>query len=178
MTDAELGLNTLIKHDGNSKYIVARDVRIFLKDKPIASTKAIVCRGTTCCRGKKSDSIEWEYMIKFTWPSDKRQREGELLKLAKERGVTDIAVWFNHKQIIIDDDPDTISHFRRDMKFGALGKLSSKASWVDSSPESSRAYSKTSLRERSGSGATYLIGLGISASSVTTSSSGQKKKKR
>jgi hypothetical protein len=43
MTDAELGLNTFIKHDGNGKYIVARDVRISLKDKLIASTKAIVC---------------------------------------------------------------------------------------------------------------------------------------
>jgi hypothetical protein len=36
-----------IKLDGNSKYIVARDVRIYLEDKPIALQKAIVCRGTT-----------------------------------------------------------------------------------------------------------------------------------
>ncbi|KAJ2901648.1 uncharacterized protein MKZ38_001607 [Zalerion maritima] len=177
MTDAELGLNTFIKHDGNGKYIVARDVRISLEDKPIASTKAIVCRGTTCYRGRRSDSTEWEYVVKFAWPSDKRQREGELLKLAKERGVTGIAVWFNHEQIIIDGDPDTISHFRRDMKFGTPRKLSSKASWVDSSPESSRAYSKTSLRGRAGSGATHLMGLGIGASSATTSSSGQKRKR-
>lgn len=28
MSDAELGLNTFIKHDGNGKYIVTRDVRI------------------------------------------------------------------------------------------------------------------------------------------------------
>ncbi len=37
MTHAELGLNTFIKHDGNGKYIVARDVRISLEEKPIAS---------------------------------------------------------------------------------------------------------------------------------------------
>ncbi|PVH68694.1 hypothetical protein DL98DRAFT_440643, partial [Cadophora sp. DSE1049] len=48
MMDVELGLNTFIEHDGNDKYIVARDVRISLEDKPIASTNAIVCRGTTC----------------------------------------------------------------------------------------------------------------------------------
>jgi hypothetical protein len=36
MADAEVGLNARI---------VARDVRIFLDDKPIASTKAIVCQG-------------------------------------------------------------------------------------------------------------------------------------
>jgi hypothetical protein len=48
MLDVELGLNTFIKRDRNGKYIVARDVRISLEDKLIASTKAIVCRGTTC----------------------------------------------------------------------------------------------------------------------------------
>jgi hypothetical protein len=48
MTDAELGLNTFIKRDGNDKYIVAQEVKIYLEDRPIASTKAIVCRGTTC----------------------------------------------------------------------------------------------------------------------------------
>jgi hypothetical protein len=67
-------------------------------------------------------------VVKLAWPSDKRQREGELLKLAKERGVTGIAVWFNHEQISIDGDPDMISYFRRNMKFGKLRKLSSKAS--------------------------------------------------
>jgi hypothetical protein len=177
MTDAELGLNTFIKRDGNGKYIVARDVKIFLEDKPIASTKAIVCRGTTCYRGRRSDSTKWEYVVKFAWPSDKRQREGELLKMAKERGVTGIAVWFNHEQIAVDGHPDTISHFRRNMKFGTPRKLSSKASWVDGSPESSRAYSKTSLRGRSRSSAAHLIGLGVVASSTTTSSSGQKRRR-
>jgi hypothetical protein len=177
MTNAELGLNTFIKRDGNSKYIVAQDIRICLEGKPIASTKAIVCRGTTCYRGRRSDSTECEYVVKFAWPSDKRQREGELLKLAKERKVTGVAVWFNHDQITIDGDPDTISYFRRDMKFGTPRKLSNKASWVNSSPESSRAYSKTDFRGRSGSGATHLLGLGIGTSSATTSSSGQKRKR-
>jgi hypothetical protein len=177
MTDAELGLNTFIKRDGNGKYIVTRDVRISLEDKPIASTKAIVCRGTTCYRGRRPGSTDWEYVVKFAWPSNKRQREGDLLKLAKERGVMGIAIWFNHEQITIDGDLDTIAHLRQDMKFGTLRKLSSKASWVDSSLESCRAYSKTSLRGRLESGATHLIGLGIGASSATTSSSGQKRKR-
>jgi len=85
MSDAELGLNTIIKCSGSSKYIVVPGARIALEDKPIASTKAIVCRGTTCYRGKTSDSTRWEYVVKFAWPSDKRQREGRLLKLARER---------------------------------------------------------------------------------------------
>jgi hypothetical protein len=76
---------------------------------------------TTCYRGKRPGSTDWEYVVKFAWPSDKRQREGEQLKLAKEKGVTCIAVWFNHEQITIDGDLDTISHLRRAMKFGRHG---------------------------------------------------------
>jgi hypothetical protein len=177
MSDAELGLNTFIKRDGNGKYIVARDVRISLEDKPIASTKAIVCRGTTCYRGRRLDSTDWEYVVKFAWPSDKRQREGRLLKLAKERGVTGVAEWFHHEQVAIDGSLDTIASLRKGMKFGSPRRPSKKAFWVDSSPESSRAYSKTSLRGRSGSSVAHLIGLGIGASSATTSSSGQKRKR-
>ncbi|KAG9242164.1 hypothetical protein BJ878DRAFT_536067 [Calycina marina] len=154
MSDAELGLNTFIKCDGNGKYIVTRDVRISLEDKPIASTKAIVCRGTTCYRGRRPGSTDWEYV----------ESPG-------------IAVWFNHEQITIDGDPDTISHLRRAMKFGSPRRPSKKAFWVDSSPESSRAYSRTSLMGSSGSSVAHLIGLGIGAGSATTSSSGQKRKR-
>jgi hypothetical protein len=74
MTDAELGLDTFIKRDGNGRYIVVPGARIALEDKPIASTKAIVYRGTTCYRGRRPGSTDWEYVVKFAWPSDKRQR--------------------------------------------------------------------------------------------------------
>jgi hypothetical protein len=83
MTDAELGLNTFIKRDGHDKYIVAQEVNIYLEDKPIASTKAIVCRGTTCYRGRRFGTTEWEYVVKFAWSSDKRKREGRLLNWPK-----------------------------------------------------------------------------------------------
>jgi hypothetical protein len=151
MTDAELGLNTFIKRDGNDKYIIARGVKIYLEDKPIASTKAIVCRGTTCYRGRRVGSTEWEYVVKFAWPSDKRQREGRLLKLAKERGVTGIAVWFNHEQVTSDGHPDTIANLRRAMEFGEPRELSTKASWVNNEIASGQTSSKTrtSLRGRS-----------------------------
>ncbi|KAG0131312.1 hypothetical protein HOY82DRAFT_578732 [Tuber indicum] len=151
MSDAELGLNTFIKLDGNGKYIVTRDVRISLEDKPIASTKAI-----------RPGSTDSEYVVKFAWPSDNTQREGELLKLAKEIGVTGIA-------ITIDGHPDTISYLRRAIKFGLPRRPLKKAFWVDSDPESSQAYSKTSLRGRSGSR--------LGAGSTTTSTSGLKRKR-
>jgi hypothetical protein len=143
ITDAELGLNTFIKRDRTGKYVVAARARISLEDKPIASTKAIVCRGTTYYRGRKRNSTGWEYVVKFAWPSDKRQREGRLLKLARERGVTGVAEWFYHEQIAINGSMDTIASLRKGMKFELPRKLSNKASWVDNGTESSRANSRT-----------------------------------
>ncbi len=178
MTDAELGLNTFIKRDGTGKYIIVRDVRISLEDKPIASTKAIVCRGTTCYRGRRSGSTDWEYVVKFAWPSDKRQREGDLLRLAKERGVTGISEWFHHEQITINDNPgnpDTIANLRRFMEFGTPKKLSNKASWVDPGAESSQVSRRGNQRARSKSSMSRLNGLGISPSSTTTSSRRKRK---
>jgi hypothetical protein len=177
ISDAELGLNTLIKRDGSSKYVVVPGARITLEDKPIASRKATVCRGTTCYRGKRSDSTGWEYVVKFAWPSDKRQREGRLLKLARERGATSVAQWFHHEQIAIDGSMDTIASLRKGMEFGLPRKLSNKASWVDNGTESSRANSRTrtSLRGRSRSSVGRLTGLRITTSSTPISSSGQKR---
>ncbi|OAF59713.1 hypothetical protein VC83_03925 [Pseudogymnoascus destructans] len=177
MTEAELGLNTFIRRDGD-KYIVAQGVRIWLEDKPLAWQRAIVCRGTACYRGRNKDPGRWDHVVKFAWPSDKRYREGDLLKLAKERGVKGIAEWVHHEQINIDGHPDTISHLRRGMKFGVPRKLSSKTSWVDSGAGSSQGVSITrSLRGRSRSSKGRLTGLGISTSSTTISSSGQKRKR-
>ena len=88
--DAELGLNTFIKHDRTKKYIIANRTKISIEDKPIASTKVIVYRETICYRGREIDSV-LKHIVKFAWLSDKRQEEGRLLKLAKQRGIISIA---------------------------------------------------------------------------------------
>jgi hypothetical protein len=183
MTDEELGLNTFIKRDENDKYIIAGEVKIYLEDKPIASQKAIVCRGTTCYRGRRGDSMEWEFVVKLAWPSDKRQQEGRLLKLAKDRGVTGIASWFNHEQIVLNGRQDTTATLRRDMRFEAPRKLPRKASWVDSTESSrtSRTRSLTSrtrslIKTRSRSSRGRVLGLGISTATTPVSSSERKRK--
>ena len=152
-------------------------MKISLEDKPIASTnKAIVCRGTTCYRSRGIHPVP-EHVVKFAWPSDKRQREGRLLKLAKERGVTGIAEWVHDEQVSIDGILDTIANLRRGMKFGESRKLSSKALWVDSPTDSSQANSRTrsSLQLRSRSSIGRLTGLGVPTSSTSNSSAGRKR---
>lgn len=117
MDDDELGMNTYIKEDETGKYISFRadgksEERFYLEDKPIASQRAIVCRGTACYRAKKGDSESWEYVVKFAWRSDKRQAEGELLKLAGERNVWGVAKWIGHS------DLGSISDMRSGLRFG------------------------------------------------------------
>jgi hypothetical protein len=110
-------------------------------------------------------------MVKFAWPSDKRQGEGRLLKLARERAVKGVAEWFQYEQINIGGSADTITALQRGVAFGLPQKLSSKASWVDNSTESSRETSRTrsSIRERSRSSVGRLTGLGITTSSTPIS---------
>ena len=118
MSDEELGLNTSIKKDKETKYILfegdgkTQKERLYLEDKPISYERAIVCRGTTCYRARKRNSQQWEYVVKFAWRSDKRRAEGELLKLAKERNVWGVAKLFGHQ------DLGTIADLREGLQFG------------------------------------------------------------
>jgi hypothetical protein len=163
MSDQELGVNTHIKGDKIGKYILfkegkEKEERIYLEDKPIASQKAIVCRGTTCYRAKMSDSEEWEYVVKFAWRSDKRPSEGQLLKLAKERKVWGVAELCGHQ------DLETIHDLRQGLQFG-------KSKTFRSARKDSINLSHSRAR-----GSLLANGLGISLTSA--SSSGQKRKRR
>ncbi|PQE15170.1 serine threonine- kinase sgk2 protein [Rutstroemia sp. NJR-2017a BBW] len=152
MTDTEFGLNTFIKHNGTNKYIVVQDLRIALRTRNNVSGHDVLLRKKTQLNG-----------LGLAWPSDKRQHEGDLLKLAKDRGVKGIAEWLHHEQIAINGNTDTIAYLRAGLKFGALRKLSSKVSWV--------------ITVQSAAGMARLTGLGTSTSGTTTSSSGQKRKR-
>ena len=118
MSDQELGRNAYIEEDVDGKYIMLRGenktrrTRLYLEDKPIASPRAIVCRGTTCYRARRKKSQHWEFVVKFSWRSDKMRAEGHLLRLAKERKVWGVAQLFGH------DDLATIAGLRADMEFG------------------------------------------------------------
>lgn len=80
MTDEELGLDTFITQDDSGEETVVQ-----LNPKLLTYQSAIVCRGTTCFLANVDDKVQG--VAKFSWTSDKRASEKELLKLAQERGV-------------------------------------------------------------------------------------------
>ena len=105
MSDEELGLDNLIeRHDGDRFITVVEDAtgkerRLQLDPAPIAYQRAILCRGTSCFRAKTPSSKNSQYVAKFSWVSDKRRPEADLLRLARERGVEGVAKLFGHHRI-------------------------------------------------------------------------------
>ena len=118
MSDEELGLNNFIEeHDGDRFITVVEDAtgkerRLQLDPAPIAYQRAIVCRGTSCFRAKIPSSKNFQYVAKFSWVSNKRRPEAELLRLARERGVEGVARLFGHHQIT------SIAEMREGLTFG------------------------------------------------------------
>jgi hypothetical protein len=163
-------LNTYIKEDTHGKYMMFKaesemeEGKLYLEDEPIAFQHAIVCRGTTCYRAKRLGAEDWAFVVKFSWRSDKRRAEGELLQLAKERGVWGVARLFGYQ------DLDSIANLRKGLQFGkpqtfrssTSGSISHQSSRKSSRPRNSRSRSE---------------GLGIGGVTLESSSSGQKRKR-
>ena len=105
MSDDELGLDTFTERDGTRQFITitedatGKEERLRLDPSPIAYQRAIVCRGTACFRAMALDSKYWQYVVKFSWTSDRRAPETDLLRLARQRGVSGVAELFGHRQI-------------------------------------------------------------------------------
>ncbi|KAI4106232.1 MAG: hypothetical protein L6R37_002319 [Teloschistes peruensis] len=118
MSDEELGLDTFIERDDGDQFITimedatGKERRLQLKPDPIAYQRAIVCRGTSCFRARTSSSEDLRYVVKFSWVSDKRQPEADLLRLARERGVEGVAKLFGHHRIT------SIADMRKGLTFG------------------------------------------------------------
>ncbi|KAL2037271.1 hypothetical protein N7G274_009960 [Stereocaulon virgatum] len=118
MSDEELGLDTFIERKDGYQFITVvedatgKERRLQLDSAPIAYQRAIVCRGTSCFRAKSPSSKNFQYVAKFSWVSDKRQPEADLLRLARKRGVEGVARLFGHHQIT------SIADMREGLTFG------------------------------------------------------------
>ena len=113
MSDEELGLDTFIERDRENRFItITEDVtgqekRLQLEQKPIVVQRAIFCWGTSCHRSK-----DLERVSKFSWVSDKRRPEGDLLRLARKRRVKGVAKLFGQHRIA------SIADMREGLKYG------------------------------------------------------------
>ena len=104
MSDEELGRDTFVKNKDDKLFVALPEVRgkkrkLVLDPEPIAHQRAIVCRGTTCHLAKATGAAEPDCVVKFTWTSDKRRPEADLLQLVRERGVKGIPMLVGHHHV-------------------------------------------------------------------------------
>ncbi|KKZ62396.1 hypothetical protein EMCG_03191 [[Emmonsia] crescens] len=100
MSDEELGLDTFIARDeGGSKSITVKrpgtsEETVLRLGEMLSFQRAIVCRGTTCFLTNDGQGV-----AKFSWVSDKRRPETELLELAGQKNVQGVARIIGHSTI-------------------------------------------------------------------------------
>ncbi|PHH88324.1 hypothetical protein CDD83_7692 [Cordyceps sp. RAO-2017] len=117
MNDEELGLDTFTEQNGNGPSIqIEQDgtsgrKRLPLESQPFTRQRAIVCRGTSCYLTKPPDSEDWSYVAKFSWTSDRRKPEADLLRLARQKGAEGIAELIGHRRMT------SLNEMRSGLKF-------------------------------------------------------------
>ncbi|CAG9946221.1 unnamed protein product [Clonostachys rosea f. rosea IK726] len=95
MTDAELGLSDLIRHDEIGPFITLKkdacitrtSTTLRLADRPLAIPEDMVRKATTCYKAKLPDSDRWDYVVKFKWRLRDDIPEDQVLRHAKKRNV-------------------------------------------------------------------------------------------
>ncbi|KAN0071182.1 hypothetical protein V8E54_010613 [Elaphomyces granulatus] len=132
MNEEELGLDTFKEQDGEHHFIcVEQDgikgrKRLRLESKHFTHQRAIVCRGTSCYLTKAPESEDWSYVTKFSWTSDRRKPEADLLRLARSRAVEGIATLIGHHRIISINEMRSGLTFKNPYFFrGSLSAISS-----------------------------------------------------
>jgi len=118
MDDEELGLDIFTERDVNGRFVTLEQdgteklTKLRLDPSPFVHQRAIICRGTSCFLTKTPGSEGHNCVAKFSWTSDRRRPEADLLRLARQRGVKGIAELVGHRRIT------SIAEMRAGLTFG------------------------------------------------------------
>lgn len=92
MTDAELGINHMIKHDSEGDYIISKDssddawpTKVLLQGWPMTTPEGLVGSGTVCYRGRTAGFHDWDCAVKYKWRGATERPENELLEVAMKK---------------------------------------------------------------------------------------------
>ncbi|KAI1086053.1 hypothetical protein F5B19DRAFT_200600 [Rostrohypoxylon terebratum] len=79
-------------------------------DKLMGRVPCIVGRATTCWKAHPVEDPSTMLVIKDSWQYPERDVEGELLRTVTEEGVCNVARYYYHETIHVDDRVDDIQH--------------------------------------------------------------------
>ncbi|EPE31464.1 Protein kinase-like (PK-like) [Glarea lozoyensis ATCC 20868] len=133
MTEKDLGISDILKVDAVGRYITinislqSSVQNLYLEDQPIASSQDIVGEGTTCYRAKRTESKQWDYVVKFKWRPTSKRPEEEFLWLAKQNSVWGVV------SIDYDRSIDQTASLRQGRQIGTYRKLRSSQNVTEGS---------------------------------------------
>jgi hypothetical protein len=132
MNEEELGLDTFTEQQCDRHFIHIKDEaagrkKLRLELKPFTRQRAIVCRGTSCYLTTAPESEDWSYVTKFSWASERRKPETELLTLARQRGVRGIAQLIGHRNITSISEMRSGLAFTKPYSFRSAASSSSQS---------------------------------------------------
>jgi hypothetical protein len=96
MSDGELGLNTLIRRQGATRFVElstshsTTPCRFEIEESAFVIQSDFVGEGTTSFKGRRSGVSTHQVVVKFSWTSDKTSKEVSLLQRATEMQVTGV----------------------------------------------------------------------------------------
>lgn len=118
VNEEELGLDTFMGREVDGCFVTLEQddtksqITVRLDPCSIAHQRAIVCRGASCFLTKTPGSKFDNCVTKFSWTSDQRQPEADLLRAARQKGVKGIANLIAYKRIT------EIAELRSGLSFG------------------------------------------------------------
>ncbi|KAI0554085.1 hypothetical protein F4679DRAFT_344953 [Xylaria curta] len=164
MSKEDLGFDpTITEKDGQQLITITRNGQPeqFIIDKLMLRTSCIAGRATTCWKthranGPQTDGPQPSFVIKDSWQdAEQKQEEGELLRIATEKGVDNVARYYHHETVVVRGQVDDVfNNIRGKLNIQDESKVS-KATNGKRSASQINAPMPPSKRPRSGSQTTY-----------------------
>ncbi|QUC23788.1 uncharacterized protein UV8b_08029 [Ustilaginoidea virens] len=111
MSQEQLGFDPTVIMAGNKRYIEIergdRKERLVV-DEVIKRVPCVAGRATTCWRVHQIDDPKTPLVVKDSWQFPERNEEGELLRLAAEKKVVNVARYFHHETVRVGGQDDDI----------------------------------------------------------------------
>ena len=112
MNEEQLGFDPTILLSGEKRYIeiVRNDRRErLIIDRLMKRAPCVAGRATTCWKAyREGDESQKPLVIKDSWQYLERDEEGELLREVTEKGVINVARYYHHETVRVNDKDDDI----------------------------------------------------------------------
>ncbi|KUI71725.1 Serine/threonine-protein kinase PLK4 [Cytospora mali] len=119
MGRADIGYDPTIRTTDSGEQFIeitrnSKQERLFLQST-ISRVPCLVGRATTCWKAYNENHPDTILVIKDSWQYPEREEEGDLLREASARGVTNVAKYYHHETVQVDGRDDNTLHIRNNL---------------------------------------------------------------